>query len=343
MGAAMIEQSVAGAAAVECDLIRAFLADVMAGLRNPSVGEESKPVSSDEVPAKVFDMLVRREFCYLSKGRASVYREGILSEVASAQREAKSLHFYYDIGGGYHASTQPGKDDVSFDIGLGELLLLRQVSSFVARIAGFHPIGVRVSLVIDNMCALMINDIPVERTLGYCKRLRTLIQSLDLDGFIDLLVESEHVSVSDFSGSAADGAGRPGPMMILTRKQHDNVERFLGRSCGEEEARERSARYETIIEASERLMTPLIRGIHMTQRATERTICFRSFPGGDSRIQCGEVALTSNGAGKLYPVLLTSSNIGAYSVRRYAASAVLASGIPHVTYAERLGDQACER
>jgi hypothetical protein len=338
MGAAMIYQSDAGATAVECDLIRAFLAEVMAGFRDAAVGEDSKPVDPDEVPAKMFDMLVRREFCYLSKGRASVYRKGILAEVAAAQREARSLHFYYDIGGGYHASVQPGKDDVSFDIGLGELLLLRQVASFVARVSGFHPVGIRFSLVIDNMCALMINDIPVERTLGYCERLRTLIRSLDLDGVIDLLVESEHVSVSDFSGPAADKADPPRPM-ILTRKQHDNVERFLGRSCGEEEARERSARYQTIIEASERLLTPLIRGIHMTQRATEGTICFRPFPGGDSRIQCGEVVLTSNGAGKLYPTLLTSSNIGAYSVRRYPASAVVVSGIPHVTYAERFRDQ----
>jgi hypothetical protein len=314
--------------------LRTYLETLMAGLRFPSTTEH-QGLDAEKVPQKVFDVLTNRDFCYLSRSRVVRYQEGVLSAANRALRQAEPIRFYYDLGGGYHASTQPGDEDVSFDVGLAELFVLSQISSFAARVRGFYPAGVKFSLVIDNMCALLINDIPLVKTLGYCTRLRALIQELDLGSVLDVLVESEHISVADFERTRAVTLGQNGSM-TLSRKQHDNVERFLGRPCDDAEAFGRTVKYLEVIDASERLLEPLIHGVHMTQRATDSTICFRPFPGGDSRIQCGEVVLTRNSKQKVYPVLLTSSNRGQYVCRRYRFSVLLSSLIPHVTYAELL-------
>jgi len=46
----------------------------------------------------------------------------------------------------------------------------------------------------------------------------------------------------------------------------------------------------------------------MTQRATPQTFPFRPYPGGDSRIQCGELALFVNEEGNCKPALVTTDN-----------------------------------
>ena len=289
----------------------------------------------EEIPKQVFDVLASRDFCYLSKTRVSVYREEILALVRTAVLQYEPIRFYFDIGGGYHASIRPGLSDLNFDAGLAELFVLSQITKFANRIRPFYPPGVRFSLVIDNMCALLINDIPLANTLDYCTRLRDLIRGTGLNALVDVLVESEHFSVSDFDDLLSDEVGKHF-LDSLTRKEHENIERFLGRHCDQGEAFERAVRYKEVIDASEFLLAGLIHGVHMTQRATESTISFRPFPGGDSRIQCGEVALTRNCKERLCPVLLTSSSFNQYFCRRYRFPEILPSEIPHVTYAQRI-------
>lgn len=310
-----------------------YLAALMSGFRSAGA-PAGEPVRAEMVPERVFEVLSSRDFCYLSKRRIAAYRKGILELIREAVRQAEPIGFYYDIGGGYHASTQPGEEALGFDVELAELFVLRQVASFSARVRHLYPPGVKFSLVIDNMCALLVNDIPLTKTLRYCGKLRELIRAVGLDADVDLLVESEHISVGDFARLRVESADRRGPG-VLTRRQHDNVERFLGRPCDEREAFERALRYGEVIDASDRLLAALIPGVHMTQRAGETTICFRPFPGGDSRIQCGEVALTRNSKQKLCPVLLTSTNVKEYSSSRYRFPDLLPPIIPHVTYVER--------
>jgi hypothetical protein len=91
--------------------------------------------------------------------------------------------------------------------------------------------------------------------------------------------------------------------------------------------------YSEVTTASEKLLNTLIDSVHMTQRASATTICFRPFPGGDSRIQAGEVVLLADGAKKVRPILLTSRNIQEYSWHRDMPFACLPRSIPHVTYA----------
>jgi hypothetical protein len=315
----------------EMDALKGYLEALMSGFR-PTALTPDDATDSGQIPEKVFEVLTSRDFSYLSKTRVAPYRPSILAHVVEAQRRASPIHFFYDLGGGYHASTRPGHEDVSFEVGLAELFVLSQISSFSARATHFYPHGVRFSLVIDNMCAVLINDIPLSSTLAYCGKLRRLIRELRLDALVDVLVESERISTSDFDRAQAQATADARPVE-LTRKRHDNVERFLGRPCDETEASERMRKYLSVIDISERLLEPLIAGVHMTQRATDVTICFRPFPGADSRIQCGEVVLTKNRKQKLHPILMTSSNRPGYSCRRYRFPDLF-STIPHVTYAE---------
>jgi hypothetical protein len=309
-----------------------YLRALMAGFEPRSAAREAL-VEDRDVAARVFDVLTGREFCYLSKTKAAPYRAEIHSHVGRAAALAKPIPFYYDIGGGYHASVKPGIVDLGFQVGLAELFVLRQIVEFARRVQAFYAPGVKFFLVIDDLCALLVNQIPQASTSRYCRGLRELIRDLDLPELVELLVESEHVALAEFAPllQAAPDAVAP-----LTSKQRANVERFLGRPCDDVEAAARVRRYREVIEASERLLTPLIHGVHMTQRATDATIAFRPFPGGDSRIQCGEVAVTRNHKGKLCPVLLTSSNVHEFATTRHEFAGLLPALIAHVTYAVRL-------
>jgi hypothetical protein len=189
--------------------------------------------------------------------------------------------------------------------------------------------------VIDNLCARLVNDIDVERTAAYCSRLRALIDELELSREVDLLVESEHFSVDDFM-RLADSTGPATDTDSLTRKEHDTVERFLGRACAADEAAERTARYRRITEVSGQLIDRMVEGLRMTQRATPQTLCFRSFPGGDSRMQSGQVGLRLSAEEAVRPVLLTSHNQHGYNWYRVDASAIVPAAVGPVICAEPL-------
>jgi hypothetical protein len=306
-----------------------FLAELMATFQ---VADLDPPPDNCRVGDAVFDLLTRRDYCYLSKSRVAPYREPAVACIESAVRRAQPIDFSYDLGAGYHASIQPGIREPSFDVGLGELFVLHQIARFARRVRNIYPPGVRFYIVIDNLCALLVNDIPVATTEAYCARFRELIEATVTSAVASLIVESEHFSVADF-GDVPQAAASEGS--AVNDKARDNVARFLGRLCSESEASARMLRYRDVIAESERLLNGVIRGVHMTQRATPDTICFRPFPGADSRIQCGEVALGRNVKGRLCPFLLTSQNIGSYRCQRALFPEILPAVMGEITYAER--------
>lgn len=312
--------------------VREYLSALMGSFCGPHIPPATEAVDRDALPAHVFDVLVKREFCYLSKARVAGYRPNILQLIGAATQQGAPIDFYYDIGGGYHASLRPGVEDVSFTLGLAEMFMLRQIRKFASRIAAFYPPGVRFHMVVDNLCAHLINDIAVEHTLSYCRALRELIRQTHMEGLVELLVESEHCSIDDFERIRA--AHRIATRQEeITLQQHRNVERFLGRLCDGSEALARCIRYREVTAVSGSMLEPLIRGVHMTQRATGTTICFRPYPGGDSRIQSGEVGLRTTSGPQLGPVLLTSTNVTDYLCYRDRPIDVLPPVLPHVTYA----------
>jgi hypothetical protein len=216
----------------EAAALQVYLEALMAGF-SASTSTGAPSVRADGGPEAVVDLLTNRDFCYLSKSKVSGYRETILALVRDAMRRGESIHFYYDIGGGYHASTRPEKEGLCFEVGLGELFVLSQIKSFSTRARRIHPSGIKFSLVIDNVCALLVNDVPLEKTREYCEDLRGLIRDVGMQELVDVLVEAEHFSIHDFDLPRSGTAER---RVQLTRQERDNVERFLGRPCDEDEA-----------------------------------------------------------------------------------------------------------
>jgi hypothetical protein len=288
---------------------------------------EHRLLPAETTAEAAFAILTRREFTYLSKARASTYRASILGQLAAAAKTGQPLPFYYDIGGGYRAGIDRYRRELSFSPGLGELLALRQIALFDRHLRTVYPPGARFSLVVDNVCALLVNDIPLQRTSSYCTELRALIGALDMEAQTDLLVESEHFHPDDYQVNSHSV-----PVFLPGSNAIENVSRFLGRTCNASEAIERIARYAAVSAETEKMLSSVIRGVRMTQRATPSTFGFRSFPGGDSRIQSGDVILGYCRRGRIEPRLVTSQSHLSASIRQIDISDLLPLPGGHVGY-----------
>jgi hypothetical protein len=317
--------------------VEAYLRNVMSRLsapRSPASPIWSVDGDVDALAQEIFELVTSREFCHLSRTRTAPYREETLVLLRRRIESGGPFRFFYDIGPGYHATTRPGETGLRFDVGLSELLILFQIASLSHRISELYPPAAHFWLVIDNLCGLRTNDIPVERTSAYVDQLRELIRESGLDDRVELIVESEEFDLEEYDRLLA-GQEPQQPLTTPSAEAHENVERFLGRRCSIDEAAERIERYRRATNVTDYLLTRLVSGVHMTQRATVATIGFRPFPGGDSRAQCGEVALARNSKGKLRPVLLTSRNVNSYELTRLRFPELLPPTVEYVTYAEQ--------
>ena len=315
------------------DRVGEYIARITSALRGTPHDTGAVTAEPGTLAHEIFSILTSRDFCYLGRARTEPYRDQTVRTIEADVRGGASIRFYYDIGAGYHASIDPENSGLVFTVGFSELCVLSQITSFCSRVEEIYPPGAKFILVIDNVCGFVTNDIPLERTAGYCAALRALIDETGVGDRVSVLVESEEFAVSSYVIDAQrlerDMAGlQPSPEDI------DNVSRFLGRPCAEAEARERMAKYRQAGEMTERQLEGVVRGVRMTQRATGGTLGFRPFPGGDSRTQVGEVALSPNAKGALRPVLLTTRNVGRYRCTRLRFPKLLPSTIAHVTYAD---------
>jgi len=295
----------------ELDGIASYLHALVKGFSEQRHKSESK----GDLPQAVFSILASRDYSYLSRTNSAKYKAQALSAIKKAMQKNEPIPFYYDIGPGYHAAIDSSWEQgrISSEIGLGELLLLGQVDRFSRQVASIYSPGARFSLIIDNICANLINDMPISITEAYSQRLESMISSLGLDETVSIIAESRIFDINRFY-KALESQGKDSDHCSMTGKQKCNVERFLGKACSDEEAIARMKRYQQVIQVSEDMLYPLVSGgIHMTQRATESTICFRAFPGSDSRIQCGQVSLEIGEQAMVKPFLLTSSNYSRYS------------------------------
>ncbi len=315
------------------DPVAEYIANIMARLDAVPAAEHAATEDPGVLAAEVFTILTGREFCYLSRTRTAPYRENVVEILSGAVRNGEPLCFYYDLGAGYHASIHPEESGLTFSVGLSELCVLAQIASFCNRVAELYPRGAKFILVIDNVCGLMTNDIPLESTAAYCAELRQLIEETGVGDRVGVLVESEEFSLSEYDIDR-ERLAKDAAALTPSREDIENVVRFLGRPCDEAEAAERMAKYLQAGEMTERMLARVVRGVRMTQRATGGTLGFRPFSGGDSRTQVGEVAISPNAKGALRPILLTSRNVGRYRCTQLRYPELLPSTIPHVTYAE---------
>ncbi|HET9385327.1 MAG TPA: hypothetical protein VFO67_09280 [Gemmatimonadales bacterium] len=315
------------------DPVSEYIAKITSRLHAVPPAKRAATDDATVLSAEIFTILTSREFCYLSRTKTAHYRESVVGVLTGDVHKGEPARFYYDLGAGYHASVHPEESGLVFGVGFSELCVLAQIASFCNRVAGIHPPGASFVLVIDNVCGLLTNDIPLERTTAYCAELRALIDETGMSDRVGVLVESEYFALS---GYEIDRARLAKDMAAFTPSPADmeNVRRFLGRWCDDAEAAERIARYRQAGEMTERMLEQVVRGVRVTQRATGGTLGFRPFPGGDSRTQVGEVAISPNARGALHPILLTSRNVTRYRCTQLRYPRLLPATIRHVTYAE---------
>jgi hypothetical protein len=286
------------------DQARSFLYDVVRDIRTEIPGgPSSKGAGAGGVAEAIFSVLRSRQFTHLSKKRSEPFRETLTAQMSPHISAGRPLQFYFDIGGGYHAGIEPHRRSLVFEPGLGELLILRQIVLFNEAIRRIYAPGTRFSLVVDNNCALLVNDVPLHSTNRYCDALRRLIDDLGLAEKVDLFVESEHFTAADYAVSVDAGDD-----FEATPQAVENVSRFVGRDCDMAECRERMARYKVVSVETDSRISSAIDGARMTQRAGPSSFGFRAFPGSDSRIQSGEVVLVCRPNGKTVPKLVTSQS-----------------------------------
>ena len=284
---------------------------------------------------QIFAVLTSRTFCYMGRTQSLPYRESTLTTIRRDTAARRPARFFFDLGPGYHASLEPGENALVFDVGLAEFLALRQVKRFDLEVQAIYAPGVKFFLVIDNLCGLYTNDVPLEQSTDYVRGLRQLIAQLDLDDTVEVLVESEAFNTAEYEALLAAQEPSSSPHQP-TEEDIENVARFLGRRCSPGDASDRIERYHLAGQTTEALLSRVVDGVRLTQRATAATLGFRSFPGGAQRVQVGEIAVAINNAESTRPVLITSRNRDRYDVRPLDVKHILPAPITTASYVRLL-------
>jgi len=292
-----------GAAAKINEHLSSQVAAILARTPDDAAPQAQNFASEDARTDALVGVLVNRAFNYQSKAQVAPLLPGVREVAARCVREGAPLKVYLDLGGGYHASTDPSyAGGLGFEAGATELLLVRQFVELRERLLKVHAPGVECNVLYDNGTAHYINDIPLSSTASYCRSFRSMLEKLNVSSFIKLAVQTE---MTDYPASFRPE--KPVPVSDITPAQHENVQRFLGRACDEREARERLGRYAVAEAAWEAQVRPLLAGsVRFLQRASDEYLSFRPFPGGATRVQCGQIGFRLQGE-KVVPTLVTTS------------------------------------
>jgi hypothetical protein len=270
--------------------------------------DATPPPRGSDLAAVVFAILTRNDFCGQNAAAVEPHRARATAQIEAAIRRGGPIELYLDFGSGYHTSVRPDVAPdayaLDFDAGFGEWLALNQIARLARQIEAIYAPGVRVTLLIDNLYAAAVDDIPIDQSAAYCRRLRELIAAAGLSDCVDLLVESEHHSAAEYALRVLRSrAGAPVP--LLTADLHEEVQRNIGRICSAEEAAERAARYPLARLVSEQLLVAQIFGLRLAQQPSPAAPQFRLVPGAEGSLRGAHIALATAADGRIQPLALT--------------------------------------
>ncbi len=292
---------------------RGYLVGVLQDLAAPPVPVLPPALAACTAAAMehVLGLLGGRRFTHLSRTQAGPYLVRMRPLLQADMDAGRPLRFCYDLGPGYHASVAGDFSDLRFAPGLGELLALRQIHAFGQEVTRVYAPGVHCSLVIDDLCAWLTNDVAPMRTAAYVQQLVALVAAAGLQGWVDVLAESALVAPGAYRRAFECLPPTPWPAAVSPAEQ-ENVSRFVGRACSPGQAADHLARYQRALQVSAQLLAPHLGGVRLTQRATPHSLGFRAFAGTDVRLQSGRVALLLGEGAKPRPVLVTHRNRSRY-------------------------------
>ncbi|MFA6399415.1 MAG: hypothetical protein WCW44_03555 [archaeon] len=288
-------------------IVKDYLDNIFSKLSSKSKSKRRVVLNPEN---EFFRILSSKKYCYLTRKATEKYSSFIIDSVRKSMKLNEPVTIYYTLGGGYHAPYIFGKAP-SYSPGLGELFTVFQMKSFSDNVEEIYAPGVRFVILIDDVCAKMSNNIPSKGVEKYSSTFRSLLHEFGLSELVSLVLESEYFSEKEF-----DSCGGL-TVKQLTKKDYENVRRFFGCCDSEKEAEKVFFKYKNINAKSRELLHSLTtEGIHLLQRANESCMCFRSFPGGDQRIQCGEMALLVEKDKVKKPVLITTTSCQRYNIRK---------------------------
>ncbi|OGG94172.1 hypothetical protein A2609_00100 [Candidatus Kaiserbacteria bacterium RIFOXYD1_FULL_47_14] len=290
------------------NLAVSYMDSLLEELLKPFIFNNSFATTITALPSEIFKILSSREFTYFTRIKAEPYRIIINRKIQDSYSDRKQLVFYYNLGGGYHARISEG---LSFEPGLSELMTIFQIRKILGKLE-IYPFGVRFEIIIDNRCAELANHILIKDTSHYSNELGAIIKKLGLSPLIKIVLESDLVSKEDFNNQVV--SCEKDFTYKISDKDCKNACRFC-KNISTSNQITCAKRYKIINNVSRDISSEYAKdGVHLTQRSTDKSFPFRSFPGGDSKIQCGKVVLLLEGKTIKKPLLITANNIGKYDL-----------------------------
>lgn len=262
------------------------------------------------LPEQIFDIITSRDFNYQSKQKILFQKARITNIAEKYIYEKNPIKLYLALGGGYKAAIDTDNiENLNFHLGLGELLAVYQICRLEKKILSIYPHGIEFNIVLDNGVANYVNDIPTYQTEAYANLFRKVISKLKKEKTIKLVVQTEHYDWENESKKIKiENANE------VTAEEYENIIRFLGKKCSQEEALERKAKYLAAMSFSGSLFRNLTdNGIWFLQFSSDNNLTFRPFPGGASRIQVGDIALKNENQ-EAKPFLISTRNISEYDL-----------------------------
>lgn len=294
---------------------RGYVENILSYIKNSS-NQGCNEIATQGTPEDIYSILISKEFNYQSKKNILHLKESSLHTIEENMKLQKPIPLYYSVGGGYKATIQNEcLSALNFTLGLGELLIIYQVCRLEEKIRTMYKPGIKFYIIIDNGVANYVNSIPVDKTLFYVKLYEELIQKLGKSDVIQLIVQTR-----DMNWSVESKKIQIGTLSEISDIEYSNIQRFTGHECSREDAILSQARYNATMEFSGKLIRSYIGNeIWMLQYSNGKSLTFRPFPGGASRIQAGDIALKMEKE-KVRPFLLSTKNYEESKAQKYACS-----------------------
>ena len=253
---------------------------------------------------KIKNCITSKEFNYQSKIKIQHQFPRMERILLKKIENREPLDFYLDLGGGYHANIGYEQIDKNNNALFSELVTLLQISKFVCKISDFYSFGVRMNIILDNLVAYYVNNIELKRTELYCKQLRELIKNLEMENIVNIFLESEKPQIQKKLCHLKWES-----LNEITQEQYENILRFQESDISFSQAKEKYNKYIVYVSASEQEINSIIgEQIRFVQRSDNNELTFRTFPGGASRIQCGQIGLIYNSEKKKIQMELFTQN-----------------------------------
>ncbi len=264
------------------------------------------------VADEITKMLTNRIFNYQSNRNLTEIISKVRQILVSQISNGEPLEFFLLYNGGYRASSVLSQPTLIFEPDQTEMMLLYQIAILYKKIISLYDHGFEFSIVVNNGVAKWVNDIPISDTEHYADQLRKMISFFGAENSVRVLLQSE---LAGFNPGFSFQSVQSQP--LLSKDEHQIVERFLGRSCSQEEAEYRFSLYKLAESNWAEDLLPIIatnNGIIMRQVAHPDMLSFRPFPGGAIRIQNGTFGFQYQ-KNVLMPKLITSKSIIEHDVQ----------------------------